>query len=227
MISAKFVKTESTTEHIISFYFEPTRSVNYIPGQFIEMKLPHEEVDDRGESRWFTLSSSPTEDLLAITTKIDPKKPSTYMNTLRNLDVGSLVTMQLPMGDFVLPKDESIPLVWVAGGIGCTPFRSMLKYLCDRNKSRKITMIYATSDTSEIAFRKLFEKLGDCFHIIDTKRNGKLFPEQITTLVNYIEPYYYLAGPEQMIESLQDSLIRTGIDKNHIHSDFFPGYHRI
>ena len=125
------------------------------------------------------------------------------------------------MGDFVLPKDQSIPLVFVAGGIGCTPFHSIISELQQTNESRDITLIYAVRKPEHVAFRETFEKLKDKFIVV----TETLTAEKILELANITpETYIYISGPEPMVEVLTDDLKKLGTNKKHINTDYFPGY---
>lgn len=221
-MKVSFVRSESTAKNIRTFWFEPERKIRYVAGQFIELYLPHNQPDKRGTKRWFTLSSSPTDELLSITTKHTPKIGSSFKETLFNLKSGTELKMASPMGDFILPKDTTIPLVFVAGGIGCTPFHSIIKYLQDTNENRDITLIYAANSYDEVAFSDTFEKLGSKFKKVLGER---LTAEKIIKLGTATEQHYvYLSGPEPMVEALNNDLKKLGIGKKHIHTDFFPGY---
>src|SRR5258708_897456 len=114
-------------QNVKTFWFQPPKGFTYTAGQFIELYIPHDNPDERGIKHWFTLSSSPTEPLISITTKYAGKKSSTFKQHLFVLKPGAELYAVEPMGDFVLPQDKSIPLIFVAGGIGVTPFRSMVK----------------------------------------------------------------------------------------------------
>lgn len=218
-----FDHKKAAAENIYTFHFWPEQPLRYVAGQFIELYLPHQKADDRGIKRWFTLSSSPSEELLSITTKFSPLKSSSFKSTLQNLSPGVKLKMQPPMGDFVLPKDPSIPLLFVAGGIGCTPYRSMIKYLQDTGESRDITLLYAANSDKEIAFKDVFVKLGDNFR--------PLVGEHLTAqkiLNQAIDSHYiYLSGPEPMVEDLDKEIKKAGFDPNHIRTDFFPNYQSI
>src|ERR1035437_6534264 len=110
-MKAVLTRRHHESDNIISFWFEPEKPMNYLAGQFIEINLPHPSSDDRGVKRWFTLSSSPSDaPLVSITTKFNDKS-SSFKAALKNLKPGDMVDMSEPMGDFVLPKDPSIPLV--------------------------------------------------------------------------------------------------------------------
>ncbi|MBW3568931.1 FAD-dependent oxidoreductase [Candidatus Parcubacteria bacterium] len=217
-----FNRSEASAKNIITCWFSKPAHIHHIAGQFIELYLPHENPDARGERHWFTLSSSPTEKTLSITTKIS-SEGSSFKRTLRNLKPGDQVLMAEPMGDFVLPKDPFIPLLFVAGGIGCTPYRSMVKYLQDCGEKRSIKLIYAALVAQEIAFRDIFDQLGDDFI--------PLVGQKLTSqkILAHASPshYIYLSGPEPMVESLDKQLKQTGVSPDHIRTDFFLNYSKI
>ena len=219
-------------KNIATFYFEPVKPVRYIAGLFTELYLPHKNKDKRGEKRWFTLSSPPEQKFLSITTNFTRPEGSTFKRELENLKPGQEVSMAAPMGDFVLPKDASIPLIFVAGGIGCTPFHSIISCLNNQNETRDISLLYAARTLDKVAFRETFELLGKKFKIIlqDPPEDwegstGKLSAELITNLVDITPAHYiYVSGPEPMVETVSKDLKNEGINKKHIYGDFFPGY---
>src|SRR5665213_828787 len=132
---------ENHSKTIKSFWFEPERPLDYIAGQFIMMSIKHDHPDDRGKEHWFTVSSSPSDaPLISITTKFSTPS-SSFKTALHKLKPGEHVAISDPMGDFVLPKDRNIPLIFVAGGIGITPFHSIIKWLHDTKQSRDITLL--------------------------------------------------------------------------------------
>lgn len=224
--------TEEIAPNIKTFWFKPEKMVDYTAGQFIEMYLPHINADERGEKHWFTLSSSPTEDLISITTHYDVLKSSTFKQVLFGLKPGNIVTISEPMGDFVLPKDTSIPLVFVAGGIGITPMRSMLKWLADTKESRSIQVIYAAEKLDMIVFRKLIESYGASLNIVLsdpgndwTGKRGRLDANLILEITGpYTNQLFYVSGPEPMTEKLEVELLASGIPSEKLVLDFFPGY---
>ena len=223
---------EDIAANIKTFWFKPDQKVRYLAGQFIEMTLPHQGMDDRGQKRWFTLSSSPTEALISITTKHAVEQVSTFKQTLFGLEPGAKVTISEPMGDFVLPKDLSIPLLFVAGGIGVTPLRSMTKYLLDTGEKRALHVIYGARSLEEVAFRDLFEAYGAKFDIVLSEqtsdwsgRTGRLTSELILDIAgNDPAKLLYVSGPEPMVETLESGLLKSGVDKNKLVLDFFPNY---
>ncbi len=186
--------------------------------------MPHDSPDERGIKHWFTISSSPTDaPLISITTKFPTPNPSSSFKTaLKNLKIGNSVSISDPMGDFVLPKDSRIPLVFVAGGIGITPFHSIIKWLIDTKQERDITFIYSVKNESEEVFQKLFEHYGMNRHlIIGEQLNG----QQVLDIANPTsDALIYISGPEPMVEALQKGLESSGIEKSRLVGDFFPGY---
>jgi glycine betaine catabolism B len=224
---------EDIAANIKTFWFKPDHPIQYTAGQFIELFLPHENADDRGQKRWFTLSSSPTEaPLISITTKFATDRGSTFKATLHSLQPGTQLRMVEPMGDFVLPKDKSLPLLFVAGGMGVTPMRSMVKYLSDAREQRNLQMIYGVNHTEDFAFLPLFEAYDMKFRPIvkdpgaDWKgETGGITPELILEATGDSQDMIiYLSGPEPMIEDFDKALKERGVNKHRIVTDFFPGY---
>ena len=223
---------EPVADHIFTLWLRPDTKQAYIAGQYIEMYLPHENPDERGEKRWFTLSSSPTEDLLAITTKHYGNPISTFKQHLFALQPGDALKISEPMGDFVLPKDTTIPLVFVVGGIGVTPVRSMIKWLLDKQEKRDITLIYGVRNSSEVAFSELFEAYDLATEIFVTEPEpdwegltGHITAEHILSVAdNDPRTLIFVSGPEPLTEKLESDLKAAGISPDRLVLDFFPGY---
>ncbi len=224
------IKDENTS--VRTFYFKPERRMDYTAGQFTEFQLPHNTPDDRGIKRWFTLSSSPTDEFLSITTKFAGKSASTFKKTLWQLPMRTQLDFAEAMGDFVLPKDASIPLVFVAGGLGITPFHSIVSYLLATGEKRTIEVILAFNTKEDVLFEDLFKAYGVTPTIVLsdppsswTGESGHLSAERILSLVeNAQDKRLYVSGPEPMIETLENDLLAGGVDKNNLVLDFFPGY---
>lgn len=227
-----FDHSSDEAKNIKTFWFKPDRHVRYVAGQFTELRLPHNNKDKRGDKRWFTLSSSPTENMLSITTKFAGEKSSSFKRQLLSLEPGTELNLAEPMGDFVLPKNQDIPLVFVAGGIGVTPMRSMAKFLADSKEKRSIHLIYAANTIEDVAFRDLFERTCSKFDIVLTeppaKWQGEVGRLSASRIVNIAggskDKRIYLSGPEPMVEALDKGLKDSGFNKRDIVTDFFPGY---
>lgn len=135
---------------IKSFIFQPEKPVKYLPGQYFYYTLPKlVKNDPRGATRHFTASSSPTEKHLQLTTKVSD---SGYKQALSSLEIGTLVELDGPSGTFILDENEIGDHVFLAGGIGITPFRSIIKYHLDKNLTNNLHLIYSCKTLDECVF---------------------------------------------------------------------------
>ncbi len=219
--------------NIRTFYFKPEGPVQYTAGQYTELTLPHDNPDERGIKRWFTFSSSPTDELLSITTKYAGKgKSSSYKQKLFDLTPGIEVHMSDAMGDFVLPKLVQTPLIFVAGGIGVTPFHSILSWLGSTMEQRPIKFIYAVRSEDEIIFQPTFDRAGQHVTVVVSEpspawggERGQVTAELVVGLEKPSDDtLVYVSGPEQMVEALHKQLYNAGLSKKQLVGDFFPGY---
>ncbi|HTB49188.1 MAG TPA: FAD-dependent oxidoreductase [Verrucomicrobiae bacterium] len=227
-----FDHSEDEAANITTFYFRPEKLAHYTAGQFTELLIPHAHPDKRGQKRWFTLSSSPTDELLSITTKFAASEGSSFKKALRKLQPGTQLTMADPMGDFVLPKLIQTPLVFVAGGIGITPFHSILKWLATTAETRPIKLLYGVHSEDEIIFQPTFDaaKIHPVIVVNEPSsawggERGNLSAELILGLEKPSEDtLVYVSGPEPMVEHLEKDLRKAGLNKNQFVGDFFPNY---
>lgn len=224
-------------EGLYDFSFIVGRKISFIPGQYMEWTLPHEKIDSRGNRRYFTIASSPTEDHLKLGIKIY-NNGSSFKRALMNLDNETEIVGAQLSGDFTLPIDKKQKLVFIAGGIGITPFRSMIKYLVDNNQHRIITLFYSNKSGKEIMYSDVFEKareLGiNTVYTLTDKDNlplnwkgysGRITSKLIKTEVpDFMERRYYLSGPHNMVKEFQRILEEIGVPKNKIKVDYFPGF---
>lgn len=215
-----------------TFYFQGERQLDYTPGQFVELSLPHDKPDSRGDKRWFTLSSSPTQELLSLTTRFASTKGSSYKKALLALKPGDSLTVSEPMGDFVLPKLLQTPLVFVAVGIGVTPFHSMLQWLADTHETRPIKMLLGVSKESDILFQDVYDEASQHVTIVVSQPSatwggvrGRITAELVIGLEKPTDDtLIYISGPEAMVEQLTKELHAQGVKKRQIVGDYFPGY---
>ncbi|HSX47206.1 MAG TPA: FAD-dependent oxidoreductase [Patescibacteria group bacterium] len=220
------------TSQIKTFYFKPEEEVNYTAGQYMELTIKHPRPDNRGQKRWFTISSPPDGEFLTITTRINQEKSSSFKKALVKLKPGEELFMNGPFGDFVLPKLIQTPLIFVAGGIGITPFHSILEWLDKSNEERPIKMIYGVNNEDDIVFMEALDKVSQGTTIIVGNpsdswggERGKLSAELIIGLSKPTEDsLIYVSGPEPMVETLGKDLIKNGIKKDQLIQDSFPNY---
>ena len=219
------------------FIFVTDQPFKYKPGQYMEWTLPHTKTDNRGNRRYFTLASSPTEPNLRLGIKFYAKG-SSFKQAMLSMDRNTQIAAGQLGGDFTLPADPARKLAFIAGGIGITPFRSMIKYLVDSDEKRSVTLLYSEKNPADFAYYDVFKeaksKLGikTVYTITDKNvgrydgvRNGQITHEMIKAEVpDYLERMFYVSGPHRMVTSLQHELRGLGVQEHNIKIDFFPGY---
>ena len=144
------------TDGVMSIWFDPQgKHINYQAGQFLRIQLS-EIIDPRGPSRFFSIASSPTENSIMIATKISQ---SPFKQKLANASIGDAIQIQAPFGKFVLSGDTNKHHLFLSGGIGITPFRSILTSATDRKLPHKITLLYSNKTRQDIVFK---DDLAQC-----------------------------------------------------------------
>lgn len=223
----------------VDFVFTTDKKLSYRPGQYMEWTLAHTNIDSRGNRRYFTLASSPTEPTLRLGVKFYEPSSSYKKAMLDMTDKTQIVAAQVA-GDFVLSRNKKQKLVFIAGGIGVTPFRSMIKYLIDTNEQRDIKVLYAANTMQDIAYSDVFEQARRQLNIETTyviTRSDQSQHPIINTRVGYVDAaaiqatvpdyrsrVFYISGSHQMVIAVQNTLRDLGVPRNHIKTDYFPGY---
>jgi ferredoxin-NADP reductase len=223
-------------EDVFDFIFSANQKFSFNPGQYMEWTLGHKIPDSRGNRRYFTLASSPTESEVRLGVKVYPK-PSSFKKTLSDLNPGDEIVAGQLAGDFTLPKDPKKKLVFIAGGIGVTPFRSILKFLVDTNQKRDIVVFFSNKNVKEVVYTDIFteayRQLGipTIYTLTDSApttwngEKGRVSPEMIQKYVpDFKQKTYYLSGPHAMVTGFEKTLHQMGIPKSQIKIDFFPGF---
>jgi glycine betaine catabolism B len=210
---------------IYSFQFEPERPLDYIAGQFAEFTIEHPNPDAKGIRRWFTLSSSPTEPHVAITVRCEGKL-SSFKQALSQLQPGDTILVSDPMGDFVLPLDTSIPLAWIAGGIGITPYRSMAQWLTDSKEQRDIKLVHCINKPADAIYSEVFNIAGISEReVIDTSdRQRPDIDKLLLSIPDARQRLIYISGPEIMVENLRQDFMKAGFRRDDVIVDQFLGY---
>ncbi len=235
-LKLRFLERKQLSSKIYDFAFLPDQKLFFKPGQYLEWTLPHDKPDTRGNRRFFTIASSPTEKEIHLSTKIDQDKGSTFKKKLFNIKEKDQFISSHLAGDFVLPKNTAEKLVFIAGGIGVTPYRSMIKYLADKHEKRNIHLFYQAVTEKDFAYQDLFEKVKNEIGLKTTYivsepnkdwqgETGRITPEMIRRIIpDFSERTFYLSGPDAMVENYESMLGKMGIEKKKIITDYFPGY---
>ncbi len=229
-------KKISVTKDISTFIFHVPRPISFLPGQYMEWTLSHNNIDSRGNRRYFTVASSPTEHSIMIGVRFNAKG-SSFKNALTHLSENNEIIASQIAGDFTLPHDTTKKLVFVSGGIGVTPFRSMVKYLLDKKEKRDIVVLYSAKSADDFAYKEIFDEAANVLGIkivytVTDKDNtpsywkghvGRIDSELIQKEIpDFQERLFYLSGPNAMIESFETLLKNIGV--KHIKKDYFPGF---
>ena len=225
----KFIGSEAVTNSVTSFSFEPAELLTWQPGQYMHYVLPHAHEDGRGNERWFTNSAAPSEGKVMISTRIDAEHGSSFKRVLLALSPGDQIEADGPEGDFTV-GNESRNYIFVAGGIGITPFRSILTEAHSKGVQLHVTLLYANRD-QDILFRDELEQYAadnPNLHTTYFISPKTLDSTQVKQVADDIEnPLVYLSGPEPMVKAFAKELEELGMSKDSLKLDDFPGYETI
>jgi len=225
-------------ENIVDFIFPRPAGFVFTPGQYMEWTLPHPKTDSRGNRRYFTIASSPTEDTVRLGVRFYPNA-SSFKKSLFVLEPKNPLLAGQLAGDFVLPKDSSKKLVFIAGGIGITPFRSIIKYLVDKNEKRDIILIHVNKVAKDAVYMDVLneahKKLGiKLVHTVTDEKTitsdwkgrvGRLTEQMIKEEVpDYSGRTFYISGSQAIVDSTKELLKSMKLSQKQIITDYFPGF---
>jgi ferredoxin-NADP reductase len=213
-------------DDVLSFIFQPDGHLEWTAGQFLHFQLPHSPADDRKTDRYFTVASAAHEGVVRLTTRLSAEQGSTFKKALEALPIGAHVEAGELDGDFVV-DDAAGEHVFIAGGIGITPFRAMLLDLEHRRRPLNVILLYS-SRGADFIFRSELQALSaahpelriHCF-VSPQRIDG----EAIRRYVPHLErPMFYISGPEPMVEAMGVLLKEMGVPDEHLKQDWFPNY---
>jgi ferredoxin-NADP reductase len=145
-LKLKLVERKKLFEDVESFILEPEQPVQWEPGQYMHYVFAHDNPDERGTARWFTISAAPVENHLMITTRFTAQEGSSFKRALGNMRIGdSIESDDGPKGKFVI-SEPSKKHIFIAGGIGITPFRSILLQADHDGQELKVELLYTNRD---------------------------------------------------------------------------------
>ena len=213
---------------IYDFIFETDKKMKFQPGQYLEWTLGHKNPDLRGNRRYFTIASSPTENDIRLGIKFY-EPASTFKKRMLSMEPGDRIMAGQLAGDFTLPNDTKEKLAFIAGGIGITPFRSMVKDMVDRNEKRDTILFYSARNADEITYRDVLDEAAQKINMRTiytlTDSQNRLTAEAIEKEIpDYKERTFYISGTHAMTNAFEESLSKLGIPRTQIKVDFFPGF---
>lgn len=236
VVNVKLIKKEEIAKDTMAFYFEKPEGFEFRAGQFADYTLLNPpETDDEGNTRGFSLITAPYEETIGAATRL---RDTAFKRVLRDLPIGTEVTLDAPYGDFTLHKTETTPAVFIIGGIGVTPVRSMIAQATHDKTAHKITLFHANRAPIDAPFAADFERLARenpnfTFVPVATDEatkdwDGEHGHVDAAMLHRYIPdfnaPIYYLSGPEGMVKAMRQLLVDAGVNEDNIRTEEFTGY---
>jgi len=220
----ELVEKTKLAPNIYDFAFKSDKKISFRPGQYMEWTLGDIAFNFRGNRRTFTIASSPKNKEVHIGVRFYDSS-SKFKQKLLSMEKGDVVHGGQVAGDFVLPKDENKKLVFVAGGIGITPFISMLSFLTDTNSKRDVSLYYFVNQKEDLVYTDIFnkaEKIGlKLIPMIgpDARLSNDILQKYTRDFLN---SEFYLSGPPAMVRIYKKELKKLSVKK--IHTDYFSGY---
>lgn len=233
--STRLIGSELVAERTMAFHFEKPADFVFRAGQAIDLVLPTVEENGQAARHAFSLVSAPHETRLSIATRL---RGSAYKEGLHALAPGAGVQVDGPFGSLTLHKDVARDAIMIAGGIGITPFVSMLRQVAQQRQERRFVLVYSNRRAEDAAFLDELLALARDYpglRFIPTLTQADNVPPGWTGRIGRISgalmaevaaqaPIYYVAGPPPFVEAMQDDLCRHGADEDDIRSEGFYGY---
>lgn len=234
----RFLKKQQLAKDAYAFYFQRPSDFEFLPGHFVRITLPIANPDQRGNSRFFSIASSPTEkDHIMIAIRIIT---SAYKKTLEHLESGIQTKLSGPYGSFILNPQETVQHTFLAGGIGVTPFRSMIRYAVYTNLNVPMTLLVSSRTKQDIVFSKEFHdfaKNHSWFKFVETitrpeesrgkwsGNTGRIDENLIKKNVSdFSRTLFYISGPPIMVDDMAKVVLSLGVDEKRIRKERFTGY---
>lgn len=230
----KLVKRTEVARHTHTFSFTKPEGFQFKPGQYGGFTLINPtDTDAGGITRRFSLLSTPADEHITIATRM---QPSAYKRVLNQFDINSEIKFAGPTGNFILHDDVTTPAVFIAGGIGITPFYSILCDAAQKKSAQTFYLFYGNQSQADAAFLAELQNLQHQlpnFKLIATMANDPTWTGEQgfisqSMLKKYLPdlhtPIYYVCGSPTMVTALQEALVELDIPEEHIKVEDFPGY---
>lgn len=238
MTTTKLTGKETVAKGTMLFRFAKPAGFAFAAGQTIDLTLIEpKETDAEGNFRTFSITAAPSDPELAIATRM---RDTAFKRTLGGLSEGSEISLDGPFGSFTLHENASRPAAFLAGGIGITPFRSMIRDAAARGLPHELYLFYSNrrpEDSAFLAELASHAKAHPQFHLVATMTDMEKSAQPWDGEQDYIDaamlarhvprsaaPVYYLAGPPAMVTALREMLKSAGISGDDIRFEDFAGY---
>jgi ferredoxin-NADP reductase len=238
MHESKLRGREQVAHGTMAFHFDKPAGYKFRPGQAIDIVLLKPPAGDAQSARHtFSIVSAPFEKELVIATRM---RDSAFKRALGALPIGASIAIEGPFGSLTLHNDRARAAVFIAGGIGITPFMSVVRQAAHDGLQQRLVLLYSNrrpEDAAYLAELQELEQRNPQFHLIATMTlmsrssqpwsgsqgliDAALVKRATAALTN---PIYYLAGPPGMVEAMRQTLNDAGVDDDDIRSEEFYGY---
>ena len=222
----------------MAFWFEKPKGFAYKAGQYVDYTLINPlETDAEGNTRGFSLASAPYEDDLMSATRM---RDSAFKRVLKTMALGTELTLDGPGGSFTLHNNAAIPAVFLTGGIGVTPVRSIVLQAIQDQVAHRLFVFDSNKRPEDSAFldelKKPHERKPHYTFVgtmTEIEKSNQAWPEETgligkAMLSKYIHdltlPIYYIAGPRGMVAAMRQTLSESGVDDDNIRTEEFSGY---
>lgn len=236
--AVRFLGSEAIAEGTMAFRFQRPEGFGFQAGQAIDLTLMHPAATDAaGDTRAFSIVSAPSEAELTIATRM---RDSAYKRSLKALTAGAEAQVDGPFGSLTLHKNAEKPAVFLAGGIGITPFVSILRDAIGRKLPHRLTLFYSNRRPEDAAFLEELQSMpqkNSRFLLVPTMSHmeqsqrpwsgerGMVDEEMVKRHLESIQgPIFYIAGPPAMVAAMRGMLARAGVDEDDIRIEDFAGY---
>lgn len=234
--TTKLTKKEEIASGTMAFHFEKPEGFTFRAGQFGDISLINPpETDSEGDKRGFSIAAAPYEADIMFATRL---RDTAFKRVFRDLPLGSDVKLDAPYGDFTLHKTQTTPAVFIIGGIGVTPVRSMVAQATHDKTDHQITLLHANRTIAEAPFKADFEQFAKAnpkFTYVPVVTNdppadwtgeaghvdAAMLKRQVSDLM---APIYYLSGPEGMVKAMRQLLVEMNVNEDNIRTEEFTGY---
>lgn len=236
--ASRLLSRAEVAEGTMAFYFEKPSHFDFKAGQSADVTLSDPpETDSEGNTRTFSIASSPFEDQLMFATRM---RDTAFKRSLKTVPLGTEVKIDSAMGSFTLHKNSARPAVFLAGGIGITPFLSIVRQADHDRLPHKLYFFYSNRRPKDAAFLEtlqMLEKSNSNFRLICTMTempqsqeewkgetdfiNKEMLSRHLTDLQG---PIYYVAGPPAMVTGMRTMLVGSNVDEDDIRTEEFGGY---
>src|ERR1022692_702679 len=235
---SKLVSRHEVAERTTAFRFEKPSNWTFEAGQSLDMTLCEPpETDAEGNIRTFSMASGPDEDTLIVATRM---RDTAFKRVLKTMPLGSAVKIEGPSGSLTLHNDVTRTAVFLAGGIGITPFRSMVLRAAKEKLTHRIVLFYSNRRPEDAPFLdelQALEKENPNYKLVASMTemakshrswHGEVGQIDREMLLRYLKdaasPIYYVAGPPEMVKGLHKTINGAGVDDDNIRAEEFAGY---